>query len=219
LGVIEDDKELMLLDLRKGTDTFELASRPPNTEGLGEIGMDRLIRDALRMNANRMIVGEVRGKEAHYMLKAMSSGWNGSACTIHAEAAEDVLPQLIGYVFEHEDAPRDEEQVAKKVGRSIHLIVFLRAIRLADGRERRVMDKVVAVHGWASGEIALKPIIEYDELHDEWFWITGQAGEIADENWRRRFRNANIDLDDLVPHDIIERGNKYYAEQEESGYA
>lgn len=215
LGVVEDDRELMLGKLRPGTDTFELSSRPPNTEGLGGIGMDVLIREALRMNANRMIVGEVRGKEALYMLKAMSSGWNGSACTIHAEVAEDAIPQLIGYVFEHEDAPKNEEQVAKKVARAIHLIVFLRAVRISEGRERRVLDKVVAVYGWSAGEINMQTIVEYDELRDEWFWMAQRPTEIGNEDWQRRFRNAGINLADIIPQDVVDKGMEYYRDREE----
>lgn len=218
LGVIEDDKELKLLALRPDTDTFELTARPPNTEGLGGIGMDYLIREALRMNPNRVIVGEVRGKEALYMLKAMSSGWPGSACTIHAEVAEDAIPQLIGYVFEHEDSPKSEEQVAKRVARSIQLIVFLRSIRISKGKFRRVLDEVVAVHGFAAGEVMMKPIIKYDEVYDDWFWITGRPNEIGNDDWQRRFRNVGIDLNDLIPQSVIDQGSKYSAGRDEEGF-
>lgn len=218
LGVVEDDRELMLRYLRPNTDTFELFSRPGNSEGQGYIGMSVLVRESLRMNANRLIVGEVRGGEAHYMLRAMSTGFSGSACTIHADVAEDAIPQLTGYVFENPESAHDTTQIEQKIGRSIHLIVFLRAVRQKDRSERRLLDKVVAVHGWANGEVMMKPILEYSELDDTWYWTAGRASEIGNDNWQRRFRNAGINLDDLIPQSVVDSGSAYEADQRRQGY-
>jgi len=99
LVTIEDAYEL-------GLDHFEhlhpdhdaLQSRPANIEGHGEITLADLTRMALRMDPDRVIVGEVRGAEAFPMLLAMSQGNNGSMCTMHADSTRSVFPKLAAYV-------------------------------------------------------------------------------------------------------------------------
>ena len=99
LVTIEDAYEL-------GLDHFEhlhpdhdsLQSRPANVEGHGEITLADLTRMALRMDPDRVIVGEVRGAEAFPMLMAMSQGNNGSMCTMHADSTRSVFPKLAAYV-------------------------------------------------------------------------------------------------------------------------
>ena len=96
---IEDAFEL-------GLDYFEeshpdhdsLQARSANSEGLGEITMSDLTRMALRMDPDRVVVGEVRGAEAFPMLLAMSQGNNGSLCTMHADSPRSVFPKLLAYV-------------------------------------------------------------------------------------------------------------------------
>ena len=96
---IEDAYEL-------GIDHFEsahpdhdaLQARTANIEGHGEITMADLTRMALRMDPDRVVVGEVRGGEAFPMLLAMSQGNNGSMCTLHADSARSVFPKLLAYV-------------------------------------------------------------------------------------------------------------------------
>ena len=96
---IEDAYEL-------GLDHFEhlhpdhdaLQSRPANIEGQGELTLADLTRMALRMDPDRVIVGEVRGAEAFPMLLAMSQGNNGSMCTMHADSTRSVFPKLAAYV-------------------------------------------------------------------------------------------------------------------------
>jgi len=75
-----------------------LQSRAANMEGHGEITMADLTRMALRMDPDRVVVGEVRGAEAFPMLLAMSQGNNGSMCTLHADSARTVFPKLLAYV-------------------------------------------------------------------------------------------------------------------------
>ena len=65
-----------------------------NIEGKGEIGLDRLVREALRMRPDRLVVGEVRGAELIVMLQALNTGHRGAAATIHANSLEDVLPRV-----------------------------------------------------------------------------------------------------------------------------
>lgn len=96
---IEDSYEI-------GLDRFEhlhpdhdcLQSRDANTEGEGEVTLAALTRMALRMDPDRVVVGEVRGAEAFPMLMAMSQGNNGSMCTMHADSARSVFPKLVAYM-------------------------------------------------------------------------------------------------------------------------
>jgi Flp pilus assembly CpaF family ATPase len=96
---IEDAYELGIErfeDLHPDHDALQ--ARPANIEGHGEITMADLTRMALRMDPDRVIVGEVRGAEAFPMLMAMSQGNNGSMCTMHADSTRSVFPKLAAYV-------------------------------------------------------------------------------------------------------------------------
>lgn len=96
---IEDAYELGIerfVDLHP--DAVALQARPENTEGRGAISMADLTRMALRMDPDRVVLGEVRGAEAFPMLMAMSQGNNGSMCTMHAESSRSVFPKLAAYV-------------------------------------------------------------------------------------------------------------------------
>ena len=84
---IEDAAELQL----QQEHVITLESRPPNIEGKGEIRIRELVRNALRMRPDRIIVGEVRGAETLDMLQAMNTGHEGSLTTIHANSPRDAL--------------------------------------------------------------------------------------------------------------------------------
>ncbi|MGW8378604.1 TadA family conjugal transfer-associated ATPase [Streptomyces sp. ODS28] len=71
-----------------------LEARPPNQEGAGEVGLDDLVRQALRMRPDRLVVGEVRGAEVTTLLAALNTGHEGGSCTVHANAAADVPARL-----------------------------------------------------------------------------------------------------------------------------
>jgi pilus assembly protein CpaF len=87
---VEDAAELRLLQRH----VVSLESRPPNVEGQGEIRIRELVRNALRMRPDRIIVGEVRGAETLDMLQAMNTGHDGSLTTVHANSARDALHRL-----------------------------------------------------------------------------------------------------------------------------
>jgi Flp pilus assembly CpaF family ATPase len=96
---IEDAYELGIDHFQSAhPDHDALQARSANIEGQGEITMADLTRMALRMDPDRVIVGEVRGGEAFPMLLAMSQGNNGSMCTLHADSARSVFPKLLAYV-------------------------------------------------------------------------------------------------------------------------
>ena len=87
---IEDAAELKLQQRH----VIRLETRPPNLEGTGQIAQRDLVRNALRMRPDRIIIGEVRGAEAFDMLQAMNTGHDGSMCTVHANTARDALTRV-----------------------------------------------------------------------------------------------------------------------------
>lgn len=125
---IEDAFEL-------GLDRFEdahpdhdaLQSRAPNMEGSGAISMSDLARMALRMDPDRVVIGEVRGAEAFPMLLAMSQGNNGSMCTIHADSPRNVFPKLLAYVaMAQMGVPTDA--INSLISTSLHFVVHVQLI-------------------------------------------------------------------------------------------
>jgi pilus assembly protein CpaF len=95
LVTIEDTAELQLT----ATNLVSLEARPPNIEGQGEVSIRTLVRNALRMRPDRIIVGEVRGPEAFDMLQAMNTGHPGSLTTVHANSPEDAVRRLESMVL------------------------------------------------------------------------------------------------------------------------
>ena len=87
---IEDAAELQLQQRH----VIRLETRPPNLEGTGQITQRELVRNALRMRPDRIIIGEVRGAEAFDMLQAMNTGHDGSMCTVHANTTRDALTRV-----------------------------------------------------------------------------------------------------------------------------
>jgi len=122
---IEDAFEL-------GLDRFEdahpdhdsLQARTANSEGLGEVSMSDLTRMALRMDPDRVVVGEVRGAEAFPMLLAMSQGNNGSMCTMHADSSRSVFPKLLAYVSMAQTGV-PTESINLLIASSIHFVVHV----------------------------------------------------------------------------------------------
>lgn len=134
LVTIEDAYEL-------GLDHFEhlhpdhdsLQSRPANVEGHGEITLADLTRMALRMDPDRVIVGEVRGAEAFPMLMAMSQGNNGSMCTMHADSTRSVFPKLAAYVsMASTGLPIDTVNLL--LSSALHFVIYISST----GSDRRV---------------------------------------------------------------------------------
>jgi pilus assembly protein CpaF len=138
---IEDSAELQLQQSHVG----RLETRPPNIEGKGEIPQRELVRNALRMRPDRIIVGEVRAGEAFDMLQAMNTGHEGSMTTVHANTARDALSrleQMIGMAG-FELAPR---AVRQQIASAIHVVI--QAERMEDGARRVVsISEIVGMEG------------------------------------------------------------------------
>jgi Flp pilus assembly CpaF family ATPase len=113
-------------------DHDSLQARPPNGEGHGEITMADLTRMALRMDPDRVVLGEVRGGEAFPMLLAMSQGNNGSMCTMHADSSGSVFTKLAAYVALAETG-LPIETVNLLMAGAVHFVIHL---RLIDGVRR-----------------------------------------------------------------------------------
>lgn len=125
---IEDAFEIGLEHFESAhPDHDSLQARPANTEGLGAISMADLARMALRMDPDRVIIGEVRGGEAFPMLLAMSQGNNGSMCTIHADSARTVFPKLLAYVSMAE-LSLPPEAINLLISTAVHLVVHIHIV-------------------------------------------------------------------------------------------
>jgi pilus assembly protein CpaF len=115
-----------------------LQARPANIEGHGAISMLDLARMALRMDPDRVVVGEVRGGEAFPMLMAMSQGNNGSMCTMHADSSKSVFPKLAAYVA-MADTALPVDTVNLLIATALHFVVHIEMIdgvrRVASVRE------------------------------------------------------------------------------------
>jgi pilus assembly protein CpaF len=126
---IEDSAELQL----QQEHVVRLETRPPNIEGRGEIGQRELVKNALRMRPDRIIVGEVRAGEAFDMLQAMNTGHDGSMTTVHANSPRDALSrveQMIGMSGIDIPARSSRSQIASAIN------VVIQVGRLSDGRRK-----------------------------------------------------------------------------------
>jgi pilus assembly protein CpaF len=150
---IEDSAELSL----GHPHLVALESRPANIEGLGEVTIRTLVRNALRMRPDRIIVGEVRGGEAFDMLQAMNTGHRGSLTTLHANSPGDALIRLESMVLMAGlDLP--VSAIRRMIGGAIDVIA--QQDRLEDGR--RVMTAIARVWEPEPGGVRLETLFAYD---------------------------------------------------------
>jgi pilus assembly protein CpaF len=149
---IEDAAELQLQQPHVG----RMETRPPNIEGKGEIRQRELVKNALRMRPDRIILGECRGEEAFDMLQAMNTGHEGSMATIHANTPRDAisrLEQMIGMA----GLPMTVSSIRGQIGAAIRMIVQLQ--RLSDGR--RKVTSVAEITGLEGDIIQMQEIYKY----------------------------------------------------------
>jgi Flp pilus assembly CpaF family ATPase len=152
---IEDTAELRLQQRHVVT----LEAKPPNVENRGEVTIRDLLRNALRMRPDRIIVGECRGKEALDMLQAMNTGHEGSMTTGHANSPADMLQRLEVMVLEAADLPLSA--VRRQIVSGIDLIV--QQTRLRDGRRRvTAVTEVIGIDDM-SGDVVTEDIFTYGE--------------------------------------------------------
>ncbi len=150
---IEDSAELQL----DHPHLIALESRPPNIEGEGEIPIRTLVRNALRMRPDRIIVGEVRGGEAFDMLQAMNTGHRGSMTTLHANSPDDALVRLESMVLMAGfDMP--VSAIRRMISGAVEIVI--QQDRLSDGR--RVITAIMSVDRSNLEQINLMPRFFYN---------------------------------------------------------
>jgi pilus assembly protein CpaF len=172
LITIEDAAELRL----HRSHVVSLEARPPNVEGRGQVTVRDLVRNALRMRPDRIIVGEVRGGEALDMLQAMNTGHDGSLSTAHANSCRHLLWRLETMAM-MSDVELPAAHIRNQVASAIDVVVQL--ARLRDGR--RVVWEIAAVEGTHRGEPVVSPLFRFrSRAGDEGgFESTGAVPRVA----------------------------------------
>ena len=184
---IEDSAELRF---DTHPDVVRLEARDASIEGTGEVSIRDLVKNALRMRPDRIVVGEVRGGEAIDMLQAMNTGHDGSLTTLHAGTADEAVLRLVLMARFGMDLPTSiiEEQI------STALDVLVMSVRLASGARR--ISSLATVGRGEGGGVRLTECVSYDVAKDEWRLVCEPAfleegvceGRLAAEEveqWRR----------------------------------
>lgn len=149
---IEDAAELQL----QQPHVIQLETRPPNIEGSGAIAQRDLVRNALRMRPDRIIVGEVRGSEAFDMMQAMNTGHNGSMSTIHSNSARDALARVESMIM-MANVNIPPRAIRAQIASAIDLVVHTE--RMRDGVRR--VTEVVQVVGMEEEILSLGSLFTY----------------------------------------------------------
>jgi pilus assembly protein CpaF len=190
---IEDAAELQL----KQPHVVSLETRPANMEGRGEYTIRDLVKNALRMRPDRIVVGECRGGEALDMLQAMNTGHDGSLTTTHANSPREAVGRLETLVLMGGlDLP--SRAIREQIASSINLIV--QQTRLSDG-SRKVTSIAEVVGLDDDGEVELRPIFEFVRTG------TGQGGKVLGE-----FRATGYlpsFLDTFIVMGLVQRGEPF----------
>jgi pilus assembly protein CpaF len=151
---IEDAAELQL----QQPHVVRMETRPPNTEGTGEITQRALVRNALRMRPDRIVIGEVRGAEAVDMLQAMNTGHEGSLTTIHANTPRDALSRLenmVGMANLNFPNRAARQQIASAI------TVVVQSLRLIDGK--RKITSIQEITGMEGEVITMQEIFAFKQ--------------------------------------------------------
>jgi pilus assembly protein CpaF len=152
---IEDAAELRLAQPH----VVRLEARPPNVEGKGSVTIRDLVRNALRMRPDRIVVGEVRGGEALDMLQAMNTGHEGSMSTAHANSPHELVSRLETMAL-MSDVDLPAKNVREQIGTTLDLVVHM--ARTSDGR--RIVARIANVRGFRNGRVVLEDVYVPDEV-------------------------------------------------------
>ncbi|HTL46532.1 MAG TPA: CpaF family protein [Verrucomicrobiae bacterium] len=151
---IEDAAELQL---QQGH-VVRLETRPANLEGRGQVTQRDLVKNALRMRPDRIVVGEVRGEEALDMLQAMNTGHEGSITTVHANSPRDAVGRIETMVL-MANSNLIHHAIIRQIGAAFHLIVQIR--RFTDGVRR--VESVTEVTGMEGDVISLQEVFSFQQ--------------------------------------------------------
>ena len=195
---IEDAAELQM----RQPHVVRLETRPPNIEGKGEVTQRALVRNALRMRPDRIILGEVRGAEAMDMLQAMNTGHEGSLATIHSNTPRDALARLenmVGMAGANLTARATRQQICSAV------TVVLQVTRLTDGARKLV--SLQEITGMEGEIIAMQEIFHFEQ--------TGVAsdgkvlGHFRATGVRPRFADRLRQFGAVVADSVYDPGHTY----------
>jgi pilus assembly protein CpaF len=150
---IEDSAELQL----QQPHTVRLETRPPNIEGRGEVTQRDLVKNALRMRPDRIVIGEVRGGEAIDMLQAMNTGHDGSLTTIHANTPRDALAR-IETMIQMTGMRLSDRAMRQQISSAINLVI--QASRLQDGSRR--ITSISEITGMEGETITMQEIFLFE---------------------------------------------------------
>ncbi|MEF9942171.1 MAG: CpaF family protein [Lachnospiraceae bacterium] len=178
---IEDNAELQI---REVPNLVRLEARNANTEGAGAIGIRELIHAALRMRPDRIIVGEVRGKEAIDMLQAMNTGHDGSLSTGHANTPRDMLSRLETMVLMGMELPL--QAIQRQIASGVDIIVHLGRMR---DKSRKVIE-IVEILGYRRNEIQIHTLYEFQEVESQGTKIEGVWKKIEEITHREKLLAA-----------------------------
>jgi pilus assembly protein CpaF len=195
--VLETETELWLHELRRGF--ISLEERDANVEGAGRITLQDLFqRGALRQRPRRIIVGEVRGKEAMDMLHAMTSGHDGSLTTLHASGPRMALSRLEVLAMSG-DANLAPHVVRQMVGSGVDLVVHLSTFHRGDDEIRRLASLAFVAENPEDplGSPIVSEAAVYRIADDSWEWRPDALMHMPDKIWRKLLV-AGIDPEGLV---------------------
>ena len=194
---IEDTAELQLQQVH----IARMESRPPNVEGRGEVTQRDLLRNALRMRPDRIIVGETRGDEVIDMLQAMNTGHDGSMTTIHANSSRDALARLENMIaMTGVEMPLKASR--QQISSAVNLIV--QVSRLQDGSRRMV--SVAELTGMEGEIISMQEIFKFERrgMDEDGKIIGGFVPTGLRSSYSERFQQWGYDL----PTSIYSAHNK-----------
>ncbi|KFL48446.1 archaeal flagellar protein FlaI [Sphingobium sp. ba1] len=175
---IEDAAELRL----QQPHWLPLETRPANLEGNGAITIGDLVKNALRMRPDRIILGEIRGAECFDLLAAMNTGHDGSMCTLHANSPRECLGRMENMILMG-DIKIPKEAISKQIADSVDLIIQVK--RLRDGSRR--ITNVTEVIGMEGDVIVTQELFKF-EYHDE-----DDSGKIVGEYRSMGLRPYTLD--------------------------
>jgi pilus assembly protein CpaF len=150
---IEDSAELQL----QQPHVVRLETRPPNIEGKGEVAQRDLVRNALRMRPDRIVIGEVRGGEAIDMLQAMNTGHDGSLTTVHANTSRDALSRL-ETMIQMTGMRLSDRAMRQQIASAINLII--QVARLTDGTRR--ITSISEITGMEGDTVSMQDIFLFE---------------------------------------------------------
>lgn len=168
---IEDSAELQLKNVEN---LVRLEARNANLEGNNEISIRDLLKSALRMRPDRIIVGECRGAEALEMLQAFNTGHDGSCSTGHSNSCKDMLSRLETMVLMGAEIPLPA--IRQQIASGIDIIVQLSRLR---DKSRKLME-IVEVEGIENGEIKLNTLYRFKEMEEKDGKVVGQWEKVSD---------------------------------------